>query len=62
MSYLTDEEKRILFSALAREKEICRKLDNDYPMSKIKLVPIVESLERKFYYDRFEHDIRKEDK
>lgn len=60
MSYLTDTEKRLLFSALRREKEVCQKIDD----TKVEdatckmLVPVVESLERKFYYDRFEQEIR----
>lgn len=60
MSYLTDSEKQLLFSALHREKEVCQKIDD----TKVEdatckmLVPIVKSLERKFYYDRFEKEIR----
>lgn len=59
MSYLTDSEKRILFSALSREKVICEELDKSAVDSKerVKLTPIVESLERKFYYGRFEREI-----
>lgn len=59
MSYLTDTEKRLLFSALTREKEVCKKIDGE----KIddgtykKLLSIIENLERKFYYNRFEQDI-----
>lgn len=59
MAYLTDTEKRLLFSALTREKEVCKKIDDgkiDDGTCKM-LVPIIESLERKFYYDRFEQDI-----
>lgn len=60
MGYLTNTEKRLLFSALRREKEVCQKIDN----SKVDdgtctmLVPIVESLESKFRYDRLEKFIR----
>lgn len=56
---MTDTEKRLLFSALRREKEVCKKIDD----TKVEdatckmLVPVVESLERKFYYDRFEKTI-----
>lgn len=57
MSYLEDYEKRLLFSALHREKKICEKIDKECT-GKIKLKPIVESLERKFYYDKFEKEIR----
>lgn len=60
MSYLEDTEKRLLFSALNREKEICRKIDNEKVEDATckMLVPVIESLERKFYYDRFEKEIR----
>lgn len=59
MAYLTDIEKRLLFSALAREKKICKKIDDDKidDGTCTMLVPIIESLERKFYYDRFEKKI-----
>lgn len=60
MSYLTDKEKRLLFSALTREKKVCKQVDDEccrepYETS---LESIVCGLERKFYYDRFERDIR----
>ena len=58
MAYLEDYEKRILFSALAREKKICRTIDRLEPPKGTPLVKIVESLERKFYYNRFEKEIR----
>lgn len=57
MGYLTDSEKRLLFSALTREKGICKVIDKQ-KQDGILLTPIVESLERKFYYDRFEKEIR----
>lgn len=54
MSYLTDDEHRILLAALRKEKEFCsRQLT-----SSKECVKIVQSLERKFYYDRFEKEIR----
>lgn len=59
MAYLTDTEKRLLFSALTREKEVCKKIDDskvDDGTCKM-LVPVVESLEHKFWYDRFEKKI-----
>lgn len=61
MSYLTDAEKRLLFAALSREKEICKKFDDEHKNNEnvTLLVPIIESLERKFYYDRFEKEIEK---
>ena len=58
MAYLSDYEKRILFSALARDKEVCKEIDKDSLSKEIPLTPIVESLERKFYYDRFEKEIK----
>ena len=57
MGYLTDSEKRLLFSALTREKGICKVIDEEKENGTL-LTPIVESLERKFYYDRFEKQIR----
>lgn len=54
MSYLTNDEHRILLAALRREKEFCSR---QMTVSK-RLVGIVQSLERKFYYDRFEKEIR----
>lgn len=60
--WLTDSEKRILFSALAREKEVCEKVDKEScrePNVDI-LVSIVKSLEHKFYYDRLFKEIYKQ--
>ena len=57
MAYLNDKEKRLLFSALSREKDVCKKMDEEGP-GKTLLEPIVEELERKFYYDKFEKEIR----
>lgn len=61
MSYLTDTEKRLLFAALRREKEVCQKVDDTKTEDATcrMLASVVESLERKFYYDRFEKDIQK---
>ena len=55
--FFTDTEKRLLFSALRREKEICQKVDSENP-DMPRLVPVVESLERKFYYDKMVRKIR----
>lgn len=52
MGYLTHKEKSLLFSALTREEKVCK--ENGFE----ELVPVVKSLERKFYYDRFEKEIR----
>ena len=54
MKWLTDKEKRILFSALTREKEVCIKVDNDFNSVTHyqSLKSVCESLEYKFYYDR----------
>lgn len=54
MGYLTPKEKSILFSALTKEEKLCKENGLE------DLVPVVKSLERKFYYDRFEKDIRNE--
>lgn len=61
MAYLSDSEKRLLLSALSREKTVCKSIDDEMKgkdSSGTLLVPIVNSLERKFSYDRFEKDIR----
>lgn len=79
MSYLTDKEKGILFTALRNEKLICEEMDKWAALSgvrreeatceemdktdadgkgRVELMPIVESLERKFFHDRFEREIR----
>lgn len=60
MSYLTDKEKRLLFSALSREKKVCEEVDKECCREPYEtpLKRVVESLESKFYYDRFEKDIR----
>lgn len=62
MSYLTDKEKRLLFSALTREKKVCEEVDKGCCREpyEIPLKRVVEGLERKFYYDRFEKEIRDE--
>ena len=55
MSYFSDTEKRLLFSALSREKNFC-KSDKYFA----DLLPVLDSLEEKFRYDRFEKEIRKD--
>ena len=63
MEWLTDKEKRILFSALTREKKVCVKEDKQsetrepYEQS---LQSICESLEYKFYYDRLFKQMEKQ--
>lgn len=57
MAYLNDTEKRLLLSALHREKGICKVID-EQKSDGILLAPFVESLGRKFCYDRFEKEIR----
>lgn len=54
MEFLTDKEKRLLLSALTREKKVCAEVDNEscrepYEES---LVSVINSLEKKFYYDK----------
>lgn len=60
MAYLTDKEKRLLLSALSREKEVCKQVDKDFYREpyETKLETIVKNLERKFYHNRFEREIR----
>ena len=45
-NYFSDEEYRILLSALGREKEVCKKVDRDCG-GEPKLLHIMESIERK---------------
>lgn len=60
MAYLTDKEKRLLFSALSREKKICKQVDKECCREAYEdtLESVVKKLEKKFYYDRFEKEIR----
>ena len=60
MAYLTDKEKRLLFSALSREKKICKQVDKECYREPYEdtLESVIKGLERKFYYDRFEKEIR----
>lgn len=59
MEFLTDKEKRILFSALTREKKICKEVDKEsyrepYEES---LTSVIYGLEEKFYYDKIFKEI-----
>lgn len=56
--WLTDNEKRILFCAIRREKKLCEELDKKMIFNP--LVPIVECLEAKFYYDELFKEIEVE--
>ena len=49
MNILNDTEHRIFLSAMAKEKEICQKIDGDkiYDSVVKMLVPVCESIERK---------------
>ena len=60
MAYLTDNEKRLLFSALTREKKVCVEVDKECCREAYEdtLESVVKNLEKKFYYDRFEKEIR----
>lgn len=60
MAYLTDKEKRLLFSALTREKKVCVEVDKECCREAYEdtLESVVKNLEKKFYYDRFEKEIR----
>ena len=46
---LTDTEQRIFLKAISREREVCRKVDDEYADddSKISLVKVCNSIERK---------------
>lgn len=61
--WLTDKEKRILFSSLTREKSVCIQVDKQceprepYEQS---LQSVCESLEHKFYYDRLFKQMEKQ--
>lgn len=56
--WLTDIEKRILFSALSREKEVCIQVDAEF--NENVLTPVCNSLKNKFYYDRLFKQMEKE--
>ena len=61
MEWLSDKEKRILLSALAREKKVCIEVDKQYEPREAyeqSLQSVCESLEHKFYYDRLFKQIR----
>lgn len=60
--WLTDTEKRILLSAISREKKVCIQVDKEscrehYETS---LESVCKSLEHKFMYDRLFKQIRAE--
>ena len=46
---LTDTEQRIFLKAIQREREVCQKVDDEYPDDdlKVSLVKICDSIERK---------------
>lgn len=46
---LTDKEQRIFLKAINREREVCRKVDDEYSDndSKVSLVEVCNSIERK---------------
>lgn len=61
--WLTDSEKRILFSALSREKEVCIKVDKEMSREKPNeriLERVCKNLEYKFFYDRLFQDMEKQ--
>ena len=58
--WLTDKEKRILFSALTREKRVCIKVDKQLKQNGQSLQSVCESLEYKFYYDRLFKQMEKQ--
>lgn len=63
MEWLSDKEKRILLSALTREKEVCAQVDKQCELRtpyEQSLKSICESLENKFYYDRLFKQMEKQ--
>ena len=46
---LTDTEQRIFLKAIQRDREVCQKVDDEYPDDdlKVSLVKICDSIERK---------------
>ena len=54
MEFLEDTEKRILLSAISREKKVCEQVDNESCREphETSLTDICKSLEYKFMYDR----------
>lgn len=54
MEFLDDIEKRILLSAISREKKVCEQVDNESYREPYKpiLTDVCKSLEYKFMYDR----------
>ena len=46
LDYFTDEEYRILLSALSRERKLCEEVEKRFEHG-ILLVPIVDNIERK---------------
>ena len=58
VTYFTDEEYRILLSALNRERKVCEKVDEDCGHEH-KLMRIMDSIDRKIkeiQYKRVEQD------
>lgn len=52
MEFLTDIEKRLLFSAIGKERKVCVEIDKEGSPDSIALTPVVDSLSNKFMYDR----------
>lgn len=52
MEFLTDIEKRLLFSAISKERKVCVEIDKEGSPDSIALTPVVDSLSNKFMYDR----------
>lgn len=51
--FFEDNEYRILLEALRKEKELCKKIDNEMT-GKIKLLNIITSIEKKIHYIQYE--------
>jgi hypothetical protein len=44
---LTDTEQRIFLKAINREREVCQKVDDEYPDDDLSLAKVCNSIERK---------------
>ena len=55
VTYFTDEEYRILLSALTKERKLCKEVDERFKHG-VPLVPIVDSIERKLNAIQYKRD------
>lgn len=55
VTYFTDEEYRILLSALTKERKLCKEVDERFKHG-VPLVPIIDSIERKLNAIQYKRD------